>query len=339
MEGKEKKIVVGFWLRLLTDIIDAIILGLFGFLLAVPLKSVFFKLGENGLFVGLLITFLYTGILQSNIGQGQSLAKKMLRIQVVNMDGTYLSLPKSFLRYSVIALIFYNTWIWMALTSLFPFLNSIVLQAVFTYFVVFLFLGVTILLVFHPLKRGVHDLLANSMVVRKDMFDRDKVDSLNNKSKAKRALIIWAACSVVLIIFSSYMIQRLGNSMPLLRELSDLQETIGAQTEFENISVNHNWHMHINSEGVESKTTSISVSPFLHKHKFDNQEFKMKEIDKVVDIILESYSKIDECNFINIQVRTGFNIGISSLYTKETLRFDKKGNLLMKRESNKNVSI
>ena len=48
-EVKEKSIVVGFWLRLVSDILDALILGLFGFLLSLPLQSVFYKVGENGL--------------------------------------------------------------------------------------------------------------------------------------------------------------------------------------------------------------------------------------------------------------------------------------------------
>lgn len=120
----EKKIVVGFWLRLITDILDVIFLGLFGALLALPLRGLFYSIGEDGLWIGLCITFLYTGILQSNIGQGQSLAKKLLKIQVLHRDGSYLSLPRSFLRYTIIALICYNSWIWLVLTSVLPFLNQ-----------------------------------------------------------------------------------------------------------------------------------------------------------------------------------------------------------------------
>lgn len=101
---KEMKIVVGFWLRLITDILDVIFLGLFGALLALPLRGLFYSIGEDGLWIGLCITFLYTGILQSNIGHGQSLAKKLLKIQVLRRDGSYLSLPRSFLRYTIVML-------------------------------------------------------------------------------------------------------------------------------------------------------------------------------------------------------------------------------------------
>ncbi len=337
---KEKKVVVGFWFRLLADIIDAIILGVFGFLLVIPFKGIFYKLGENGLFIGLFITFLYTGILQSHIGRGQSLAKKMLKIQVLNLDGTYLSLPKSFLRYSVIALIFYNSWIWMALSSSFPFLNNIIIQSAFTYFIVFLFLGVTILVVFHPLKRGIHDLLAKSIVVRKEAFEVEKIDSLNIKSKVNRAFVIWGTCCILLVGFSFYMIAKLNNSMPLLQELTKIQKIVGNQTEFSNISASHNWRSFTNSEGIETKTTSILIRPFLHKKEFDNEAFKMEEVQKAVKVVVKSYSKLDECNFINVQVRTGFNIGISSLYTTDNIVFDNKGNLLNhEKEKNKSIKI
>ncbi|MBI1870969.1 MAG: RDD family protein [Chlamydiae bacterium] len=98
----EKKIVVGFWIRLFSDSLDAIFLGALGFVLSLPLGSMFYKMGENGLWLGLVITFLYTGILQSGIGQGQSLVKRLLKIQVLRLDGSFLNLPQSFLRYSVI---------------------------------------------------------------------------------------------------------------------------------------------------------------------------------------------------------------------------------------------
>lgn len=325
---KEKKVVVGFWLRLLSDIIDAILLAVFGFILAIPFKGFFYGLGENGLFLGLIITFLYTGILQSHIGSGQSIAKKMLKIQVLNIDGSYLSLPKSFFRYSVIALIFYNSWIWMALTSTAPVLNNTILQSLFSFFIVFLFLGVTVLLMFHPLKRGIHDLISGSVVIRKGSFDEAKISALSTKFKVRRAFIIWGSCCMVLVAFSFYMLVQHKDSMSLLTELGQLQKSIAQTTDFKNISVNHNWHTFKNAEGVETKTTSINILPFLGKKNFDNEPQKFEEIKKTVEIVVKSYSKLKECDYINVQVRTGFNLGIASFYIRETKSFDIQGNLL-----------
>lgn len=332
MAEKEKKIVVGFWYRLLADVIDAILLGIFGFLLSFPLKSFFYGLGENGLYLGLIITFLYTGILQSHIGEGQSIAKRILKIQVLNLDGSYQSLPKSFFRYSIIALIFYSSWIYMALSSIFPFLNNKVLQSAFMFFIVFLFLGVTILVVFHPLKRGIHDLIAQSIVVRKGLFDSQKIEYLNQESKVKRAFMAWGSCCVILVAFSGYMLLINKEYMPLITGLLSIQKNIRENTGLKNITADHTWYFSKNAEGMQTKTTSVNVFGFIEKSKFDNEELRMAEIEKSAKIVAASYSKIQECDYINVQVRTGFNIGISSVYYNETKSFNKDGELLKYKE-------
>ena len=331
---KEKKIVVGFWLRFVSDIIDAVILGVFGFILAVPFKGVFYSLGENGLFIGLVITFLYTGILQSHIGKGQSIAKKILRIQVLKVDGSYLSLGRSFFRYTVIALIFYNTWIWIALTSLLPFLNNFFLQSIYTYFIIFLFFGVIVLIAFHPLKRGIHDLLANSIVVRKETFEEEKVEFLNNRSKVNRAFVIWGACCAILVGFSIYMMGQQKDSMSLISELVEIQQKIDETTEFKNISIKHTWHTFKSADGVETKTTSINIFPFLDMKRFENADLKQEEAKKSVEVVVKNYSRLPECDYINVQVRSGFNIGIASFYTRENMKFDTRGNLYEQKGTN-----
>jgi len=328
---KEKKIVVGFWLRLISDILDVLFLGLFGALLSLPLKGLFYSIGEDGLWIGLCITFLYSGILQSNIGRGQSLAKRLLKIQVLRRDGSYLSLQRSFLRYTIIALICYNSWIWMALTSVLPFLNNPFLQSIYNYSIFFLLLGVVVLLAFHPLKRGLHDFLADSLVVRKGMYDSEKISFLNVPSKVIRSFAIWGGCCIILIIGSCYFLQKQKNQMQLVQELSPIRKKIEENTQFTNISIRRAWYTFKNNRGTVKKTTSLDILPFLKKAKFDNMTLRLAEIKKAVDIVTASYSNIDECDYINIQVRTGFNIGIFSYYLRQTQRFTTDGEVLTKK--------
>ena len=161
---KEKKIVVGFWLRLLTDILDAIFLAIFGYaVITSTISPVFtfghmlYYLGDAGILIGLCVAFLYFGLLQSSIQNGQSLAKYILKIQVLKMDGSYMRLPVSFLRYAVIACIFYGYNIWDALVSAFPQLEAslVISWSIFALFI-FLSAGTILLVAFHPLKRGLH---------------------------------------------------------------------------------------------------------------------------------------------------------------------------------------
>ncbi|MCK5581109.1 MAG: RDD family protein [Candidatus Omnitrophica bacterium] len=322
---KEKKIVVGFWLRLCSDILDAILLGLFGFLLSIPLKGLFYQMGENGLWLGLCITFLYAGILQSNIGQGQSLAKKILKIQVLHRDGSYLSLPQSFFRYTVIALIFYNQWIGAGLISLFPFLNNNIFQTVYGFGIFFLLISSVVLVAFHPLKRGLHDMLVNSIVVRKGLYNLEEINALDDSSKAKRAFVIFGVCCLLLIGGSYFAFQKVSPMQPLLAELMTQKQEIEQATQLVNISPNYNWQSFRQSDGTEKRTAGVNIFAFLEKSKFDDEQSRLAEVEKAVDVVVGSYSKLAECDYINVQVRTGYNIGIWSFYLRQNYPYKTDG--------------
>jgi uncharacterized RDD family membrane protein YckC len=312
----EKNIAVGFWMRLLSDSLDAIFLAAFGFVLSLPLGGIFYKMGENGLWLGLVITFLYTGILQSGIGFGQSLAKRLLKIQVLRLDGSFLNLPQSFLRYSVIALIFYNQWIGTGLLSLFPALNNSIFQTVYLIVILFLLTGTIILVAFHPLKRGLHDMLVGSIVVRKDMYDSGKINELRDPSKETKAFVICGVLLLLLIGGIYFVFQKTTPMQPLLAELRSQKQEIEKNTQFTDVSPNFNWQSFQQADGTTKKTSGVNIFAFLEKSKFDNEKMQLAEVQKAVDIVINSYSKLSECDYINVQVRTGYNIGIWSLYFK-----------------------
>ena len=71
----------------------------------------------------------------------------------------------------------------------------------------------------------------------------------------------------------------------------------------------------------------------MKKAKFDNVQLRFDEIKKAVDIVTNSYSKIDECDYVNVQARTGFNIGIFSYYFRQNMRFTTEGKLLKGRQN------
>lgn len=88
----------GFWKRILAIVIDSIVIVIIGNLLALFFSEQFSQIGIWGRFIGSIITILYFSILNSYVGRGQTLGKKLMHIRVVNKDGEYISLGKAFLR-------------------------------------------------------------------------------------------------------------------------------------------------------------------------------------------------------------------------------------------------
>lgn len=118
MQTTQPVMLAGFSRRWFSDLLDALLLGLLGAMLSLPFGSPFWRLGPHCAWLGLAITFLYSGLLQSTLGKGQTLDKRILGIQVLSMAGSSLSLSRSLLRYAMLALISYSGTVTEALGRL-----------------------------------------------------------------------------------------------------------------------------------------------------------------------------------------------------------------------------
>ncbi len=309
------KMVAGFWIRLVSDCIDSILLGLLGLCLAIPFRAFFYRFGEGGVWIGIVITFLYTGLLQSGIGEGQSIAKRILRLQVLKMDGGYLSLPSSFLRYGVIATLFYGTSITRALGYVFPLLARPSFQATIYTCILLLFVGTIIMVPLHPLKRGIHDLISGSIVVYKGTFDAGRVAALEDPAETKKAYIIAGICGLLVVLavsLGTHLVDSLGSG-----RLSRVQAQVARETELKNISVQN---IQVKSLGKDATTTKyLIVGGFLGKERFDDQNARSLVARKVSQTAKDAYGSPMDIHGINIVIRTGFNIGIYSV--SQSLRY------------------
>src|SRR5688572_4687565 len=64
-------------------------------------------MGGYGRLLGFAVALAYFGVMNSRIGGGQTLGKRLLGVRVVAGDGRTLSLPRSFLRYCVLGIPFF----------------------------------------------------------------------------------------------------------------------------------------------------------------------------------------------------------------------------------------
>ncbi len=320
MKRLDTPVVVGFWKRLLSDIIDAFFLAIFGAVLCLPFSGIFYAMGQNGLWVGLVVSFFYTGLLQSSLGEGQSLAKKILKIQVLRLDGGYLSLPKSFLRYTLIALIAYNSSFGTVLGLLFP--DSEIVDYIFLAFIIILLFGCIFMIPFHPLKRGLHDLIAGSIVVRKGSYTKELMNvEERNPEGVRNAYLLWILSSLialgVIFITSHTFLKNMGMSFV---DLLKTQQAVARSTDLTSVQIKLN----IGKNSGNTVKTLI-VSGFLEKKKFEDTDYCQAEDQKVIQTVRAVYPRLDQLDRIRVVRRSGLFIGIYSFDMSKSDDFSPDG--------------
>ena len=93
----------GFWRRLGAFAVDALVLGLAGYLLGLALGEVFARAGAWGRLIGFLLAAAYFVPLESTWGGGASPGKRLLGIRVVDARGLPPRPPRAAARYAIFA--------------------------------------------------------------------------------------------------------------------------------------------------------------------------------------------------------------------------------------------
>jgi len=156
--------VGSLWRRIVAVLIDSIVVGIAGTFIALPFFDFFSRLGAWGRLVGFCLAVPYFVLLNSRIGNGQTLGKRAMHLQVVNAHGEPISVSKSFIRYLVLSAPFFLNGLMLPITRT-PQIVMYLLTGV-----VFGLGAITIYLVLfnRRTRQGVHDLAAGSYVADAD---------------------------------------------------------------------------------------------------------------------------------------------------------------------------
>lgn len=162
---KLEREVSSFWRRFAAFSLDAAIVGVAAFLLTIPFFNSLSKLGPYGPLVGTILALPYYAILNSKLGGGQTLGKRVLDIQVIDATGQTISFPVSILRYGMLFVPYFLSDVALPTTRT-PWLVSLCIQV----------LGVVSAATFYLLilnrntRQGIHDLAAGTFVTQADLL-------------------------------------------------------------------------------------------------------------------------------------------------------------------------
>ncbi|MHC4638261.1 MAG: RDD family protein [Planctomycetota bacterium] len=301
----ENRIISGFWRRSLACFLDGIFIGIVGFILGLYFFDFFAKIGGYGRLVGFCIALSYFGLLNSFVGKGQTIGKKIMKIEVVQRNGRHISLVRSLIRYAILSAPFFLNRLLIPPSVVQSPIGHII------GFVVFGFGGAVIYLyIFNRRTRqSLHDLAVRTYVVK-----ANKKGGVIASPVWKLHFIIVGIWFLLTISFcvATPMIAKKGVFPELLAVQKSIQSTgkVHAATVF----VGKSW----GSMGGKQWVSTYFHSKAIWKTRPEDYEAAASE---VAALVLSEYSKIMEKDVLAITVTYGFDLGIAHAWNKHNFHY------------------
>jgi uncharacterized RDD family membrane protein YckC len=303
-KGTKEEKISGFWIRLIAFTIDGIILGIVGFLLGFLYKPVLLGIGAFGRVIGFFVVLLYFGLLNSKIGKGQSLGKKLMKIKVINQKGEFISPLRSFARSAILEIPFFlNNWMLPSSFSK-PIIVSII------GFIVFVIGGIIIyLFIFNKeTRQSLHDLACGTYVV--------KEESEGEIEPRKIAIIHYIVSGALILSFFifSFIIAANLSEDSLMSELHSASEGLYEKENILHASI----YVEKRRAFHTNQTTTFVRSTVILREEPESRQSEAKSIAKY---LIDNISEAKEKDEILIIISYGFDIGIASWWNSENFSF------------------
>jgi uncharacterized RDD family membrane protein YckC len=292
----EQKWISGFWRRIVAFLLDVLILGAVGLMLSSFLEDSFVQMGIWGPLVGLFISLMYFGVMNSSVTGGQTLGKKALGIRVVDASNSPITLSKSFLRYAILAIPFFLDEAQFSPVVgdsllVYP-ISMILFGGIFSTLYLYVFNRVT--------RQSLHDLVVGSYVV--------------NQHTEKQALgSVWKVHLIIVAAF--FVLPALDpRAVSHFADSQTAQDLKAAQLALSNdpavsyVTVSKGSRIINDAHGGTQTTTYVKSYLYVKDRKISDADFARK----VATIIVANYPEAQQRDLIGITLIYGFDIGIAS---------------------------
>lgn len=300
------------WRRILAFVVDMAVLFVTTTLVVVPFFETFSRLGPWGPLVGFCLTLPYFAILNSSIGNGQTLGKRLLHIQVIDTHGATIPLWKSVIRYTALAVPF--------------FLNEVLLPTTRTPRVVSIFVSVVVLgvggstlylvLFNRRTRQGIHDLAVGSYVA-----DGNK-DGVLKTDRIWRAHLWILGASLAVVFLGT---GALGSKVARWEPFPQLLEDVRLVESMEGVQEAGAQDRSQNNFGGGEKKAILLISVYWAGQSSQNPAFtgnltgdfkegwasKEAFADQVAKLIIEHDPTVNDHDSLKVVVIRGYNLGVA----------------------------
>lgn len=301
--------ISGFWRRIGALIVDTLILALGGFVLGLFLKSVFIQMGAWAALVGFGISLGYFGVLNSAIGNGQTLGKKLLGIRVVDINNQTISFGRSLLRYAVYGIPFalqVETVPWGDASALimYPF-AFLVIGGSFSIIYLYIFNRNT--------RQSLHDLVAGTFVVYAD-------------APAQPVEPVWRPHYTVVALF--FMLGAISPGfVDMLMTNFEFQQMFSVQSELldepdvNSVTVTNRTTHYYEAGGEARSMETMALQIYIDTERVQDRQYAQQFAEKVLAMNPGYADK----NAIQVTLLYGYDIGIWSYWEQGHYEFNPSG--------------
>jgi uncharacterized RDD family membrane protein YckC len=300
----EERVISGFWQRILAFALDGVFLGLIGFAAGIFFYDHLAHLGGWGRLLGFCVALAYYGVLNSSIGNGQTIGKMIVKVEVVDSRGEHISPRLSILRYAILAVPF--------------FLNGAIIPpsliaSPFGYLVGLLVFGfggaIIYLYIFNRRTRqSLHDLACGTFVVRGIPKGDVRVSPIWKPHVV--FISIWFALVIVAMIVMQNIAHK-GVFPGLIATQQAIMSTGKVHTA--TLSVGKTWR----ASGENSTEATHVASNAIWKRRPADYEAAAREVALV---ILDHYPDIMTKDVLAVTVTYGYDIGIARAWRNQTFQ-------------------
>jgi uncharacterized RDD family membrane protein YckC len=291
----------GLWRRLFAALIDTVVVGIAANLLALPFFNALSHVGPWGPLIGFCVSFPYFAILNSRIGDGQTLGKSWMNLRVVDSTGEPVSFSLSAWRCVVLMVPFLIDALTMPATrtpaALQYLVSTISLLGVATaYLVVFN----------RHTRQGLHDLAANTFVASTDEIGEVKPPPI----WIGHWIVLGTGLAVYLIaVFAGSMFfgEKYTRWSGALAQIESMDHVYAAGLN------DMTWH----SFGVAGSQKILVVQ----LHWTGGVDAEAATANQVAQILLAHLSETEGRDSIRITFERGYNLGIASAHSLSTFQF------------------